>query len=435
MTMKYQVTRLARCAGGKLLAYSLLFSCLGLFSSLAAAQLPELGSPSTGTGVATTAKFFGGATADNSASFGSSFGADQPLGIFTEVQVESGHVNTVGNIYLLIQLGEDIFMRLESGEYAIWDQTLPNLQATLPVRTLQASEPITILENVAFGPAGLAGATLSIFLAYDTAAATGELYYSGVPLTVAIDPEVTEAASLTFFRSNISSPIIQSNCIGCHVSGGSAGGTPLVYATSGVEGFQDTNYNTLLDYIKNVPNGSSKILSRPQGIGHGGGAVLAAESAGFADWSQFVSSVQNEVAGNGSNVQSIFAAVAKMNNEQTLRKAALLYAGSEEDLAVAVRALMSGEGFESFLMETTNDRLLTEAFSTSIFSIVDRAYYPNSYQYFQVPGPVGSDKRLTSEALAQEPLRLVSHVVTNERPYTEVLTADYILSAPLLSTL
>ena len=444
MTMKYQVTRLTRCAGGKLLTYSLLFSCLGLFSSLAAAQLPELGSPSTGSGIATTAKFFGGATADNSVSFGSSFGADQPLDIFTEVQVESGHVNTVGNIYLLIQLGADIFMRLESGEYAVWDQTLENLQATLPGRTLQASEPITILENVAFGPAGLAGATLSIFLAYDTTAATGELYYSGVPLTVAIEAEVTEAASLTFFRSNISSPIIQSNCIGCHVSGGSAGGTPLVYATSGVEGFQDTNYNTLLDYIKNVPNGSSKILSRPQGIGHGGGAVLATESAGFADWSQFVSSVQNEVAGNGSNVQSIFAAVAKMDNEQTLRKAALLYAGrlpteqeiasvsggSEEDLALAVRALMSGEGFESFLMETANDRLLTEAFSTSLFGIVNRAYYPNSYQYYQVPGPIGSDKRLTSEALAQEPLRLVSHVVTNERPYTEVLTADYIMVNP-----
>ena len=444
MTMKYQVTRLTRCAGGKLLTYSLLFSCLGLFSSLAAAQLPELGSPSTGSGIATTAKFFGGATADNSVSFGSSFGADQPLDIFTEVQVESGHVNTVGNIYLLIQLGADIFMRLESGEYAIWDQTLENLQATLPGRTLQASEPITILENVAFGPAGLAGATLSIFLAYDTTAATGELYYSGVPLTVAIEAEVTEAASLTFFRSNISSPIIQSNCIGCHVSGGPAGGTPLVYVTSGVEGFQDTNYNTLLEYIKNVPNGSSKILSRPQGIGHGGGAVLATESAGFADWSQFVSSVQNEVAGNGSNVQSIFAAVAKMDNEQTLRKAALLYAGrlpteqeiasvsggSEEDLALAVRALMSGEGFESFLMETANDRLLTEAFSTSLFGIVNRAYYPNSYQYYQVPGPIGSDKRLTSEALAQEPLRLVSHVVTNERPYTEVLTADYIMVNP-----
>ena len=182
-----------------MLACSLLFSCSGLFFSVASAQLPELGSPSTATGAATTAKFFGGATADNSATFGSSFGGDQPLSLFTEIQVETAHVNTVGNVYLLIQLGEDIFMRLESGEYAIWDQTLPNLQATLPGRTLQASEPITILENVAFGPAGLAGASLAIFLAYDTTAAPGELYYSGVPLIVAIEAEITEAASLTFY--------------------------------------------------------------------------------------------------------------------------------------------------------------------------------------------------------------------------------------------
>ena len=177
-------------------AFSLLISCFGLYSSVASAQLPELGNPSTATGASTTAKFFGGATADNSVSFGSSFAADQPLSLFTEIQVESVHVNTVGNVYLLIQLGNDIFMRLESGDYAIWDQTLPNLQATLPGRTLQASEPITILENVAFGPAGLSGASLAIFLAYDTTAAPGQLYYSGVPLSVAIEAEVTEAARI-----------------------------------------------------------------------------------------------------------------------------------------------------------------------------------------------------------------------------------------------
>lgn len=428
----------------KMLSCCLLFSCIGLFSSIASAQLPELGSPSTATGASTTAKFFGGATADNSSSFGSSFGADQALDLLTEIQVETAHVNTVGNIYLLIQLGEDIFMRLESGEYAIWDQTLPNLQATLPGRTLQVSEPITILENVAFGPAGLAGASLAVFLAYDTTAAPGELYYSGVPLSVAIEAEVAEAASLTFFKSNVSSQIIEINCSGCHITGGSAGGTPLVYVGSSVAGFQEANYNTLLNYIQNVPNGSSNILSRPQGIGHGGGVTLAPGSAVLTDWQQFVSLLQNEVASSGTNVQSIFAAVAKMDNAQTLRKAALLYAGrlpteqevasvssgSEEDLAVAVRALMSEEGFESFLMEAANDRLLTEAFSTSVFGIVDRFYYPNSYQYYQVPSPAGSDKRLTSEALAAEPMRLIANVVTNERPYTEVLTADYIMVNP-----
>lgn len=427
-------------------AFSLLISCFGLYSSVASAQLPELGNPSTATGASTTAKFFGGATADNSVSFGSSFAADQPLSLFTEIQVESVHVNTVGNVYLLIQLGNDIFMRLESGDYAIWDQTLPNLQATLPGRTLQASEPITILENVAFGPAGLSGASLAIFLAYDTTAAPGQLYYSGVPLSVAIEAEVTEAASLTFFKSNISSQIVQSNCIVCHVSGGVAGTTSLLYVPASTAGFQETNYNTLLNYIKTVPNGGSLVLSKPQGVGHGGGVRLQPGSAAFDDWSQFVTTTQNDIAGNGSatNVQSIFAAVAKMDNEQTLRKAALLYAGrlpteqelasvssgNEEDLALAVRALMTGSDFESFLMEATNDRLLTQAFSTSVFSVVDRFRYPNSLQYYQVPAPVGSDKRLTSEALAQEPLRLVANVVTKERPYTEVLTADYIMVNP-----
>ena len=186
----------------KMLACSLLFSCFGMFSTFASAQLPELDSPSTGSGASTTAKFFGGATADNSNSFGSSFGPDQPLDLFTEVQVETEHVNTVRNIYLLIQLGADIFMRLESGEYVVWDQTLANLQATLPGRTLQASEPITILEGVAFGPAGLAGASLAIFLAYDTTAAPNELYYSGVPLSVTIEAEAVDQSSLSFYLSN-----------------------------------------------------------------------------------------------------------------------------------------------------------------------------------------------------------------------------------------
>ena len=363
---------------GKVLACGLLFSCLGLLSNTVSAQLPELASPSTGTGASTTARFFAGATADNSSSFNTSFSGDQALDVLAEVQVESAHVNTAGNIYLVVLLGEDLLMRLESGEYAIWDGTLPNLQATLPGKTLQASEPITIVENLAFGPEGFAGQSLSVFLGYDTQAVPGELYFSGVPLTFAIETEATDPASLTFYIDNVSGPIVQSQCVVCHTNGGVAGPglSALQYVNSSVEGFQQTNYNTLLNYIENVPNGSSLILSKPQGIvAHGGGVQLATGSPQLADWSEFVAASLNDIAGNGSNVQSIFSAVAKMDNEQTLRKAALLYAGrlpteleiasvsdgSEENLAAAIRALMSGEGFEKFLMESANNRLLTEA--------------------------------------------------------------------------
>ena len=185
MNIRYKGASFAHL-GKKALSCSSLLFCFGLLSSFASAQLPELESPSTATGASTTAKFFGGATADNSDTFGSSFRGDQPLDIFIEIQVESDHINTVGNVYLLIQLGADIFMRLQSGEYVIWDQTLNSLQATLQGKTLQASEPIIILENVAFGPAGLSGASLAIFVAYDTMAASGELYYSGKPLSFSI---------------------------------------------------------------------------------------------------------------------------------------------------------------------------------------------------------------------------------------------------------
>ena len=317
MNIRYQGTSFAHL-GKKLLSCSSLLFCFGLLSSLASAQLPELESPSTATGTSTTAKFFGGATADNSDTFGSSFRGDQPLDIFVEIQVESDHINTVGNVYLLIQLGADIFMRLPSGEYVIWDQTLNSLQATLQGRTLQASEPITILENVAFGSAGLSGASLAIFVAYDTIAASGELYYSGMPLSFSIlsdtAPEIPEVAAVaeaaavaaaeaaanpasqTFYLSNISGPIVQTKCLGCHKTTGSASYAGLNYVNSSVDGFQQTNYSTLLDYIKNVPGGASLILSKPQGlVAHGGGMQLSRGTAEFDDWSTLVATMINEV--------------------------------------------------------------------------------------------------------------------------------------------
>ena len=313
MNIRYQGTSFAHL-GKKLLSCSSLLFCFGLLSSFASAQLPELESPSTATGTSTTAKFFGGATADNSDTFGSSFRGDQPLDIFVEIQVESDHINTVGNVYLLIQLGADIFMRLPSGEYVIWDQTLNSLQATLQGRTLQASEPITILENVAFGSAGLSGASLAIFVAYDTIAASNELYYSGMPLSFSIlsdtAPETPEVAAVaeavaeaaanpasqTFYLSNISGPIVQTKCLGCHKTTGSASYAGLNYVNSSVDGFQQTNYSTLLDYIKNVPGGASLILSKPRGlVAHGGGMQLSRGTAEFDDWSTLVATMINEV--------------------------------------------------------------------------------------------------------------------------------------------
>lgn len=422
--------------------------CAGFALQSAAlfAQLPELASPSTVTGDATSARFYAGATADNGLSYSSNFGADQLLDILTEIQVQPDHVNTVGNLYLLVVVGADILMRVESGDFVLWDGAFESLQAMSPARTLQAAEPLSIVGTTAQGLSAAPGASLQVYLAYDTTAVADQLYYSGAPLSLAFDAS-PDPASFTLYTVNISTPIVQSRCIACHTSGGIAQATSLVYVNSTVPDFQQTNYDTLINYIENIANGSSLILSKPQGISHGGGTQLLAGSSEIQLWSEFVSSSLSDIASSGGSTgtsQNIFSAVTKMGNEQTLRKAALLFAGrlpteqetnsviasSEEELATAIRGLMSGDGFENFLMESANNRFLTEAFTYNVFSFIDRFRYPNSYQYYQTPNPLGSDKRLTAEALAREPLKLVSHVVMNERPYTEILTADYIMVNP-----
>ncbi|MCS5581490.1 MAG: hypothetical protein NZ837_13270, partial [Gammaproteobacteria bacterium] len=216
---------------GKLLTT---FFNLAVFLAMpvALAQLPELDLPSTVSGGTTTARFFGGASADNGATYSSSFGYDQAIDIDMEIQVESSHVNTVGNVYVLIVWGDQYFMRIESGAYEVWDLSLENLQAAFPAKTLQSSELINIVNDVAFGPAGVSDTTLALYLAYDSTAAAGEIFYSGSALLVTIEAEQTSSSSFQFYTNNISSPIIQNRCIACHKAGGAAASSALRYVDS-----------------------------------------------------------------------------------------------------------------------------------------------------------------------------------------------------------
>lgn len=128
-------------------------------------------------------------------------------------------------------------------------------------------------------------------------AVTGDYFFNAVPLSVTIeaeedDPEPPVAQSLQIYTDSISSQIIQGNCIGCHTNGGAAGGTALVYANSATSGFLDTNYNTLVNYING--GNSSTLLSKPQGIGHGGGVRLQSSSTDFQNLEAFVNAVLAE---------------------------------------------------------------------------------------------------------------------------------------------
>ena len=252
-------------------------------------QLPELASPSSASGNPTTARFFGGASADNGETFGSGFDFNTPLDISGSIQIEESHINTVGNLYIVVLLGEDYLYRDSEGNYQAWDLELSTLQAASPDKTLSSFEPLTIVDDMPLGPAGAAGLTLSIFFAYNTSAVPGELYYSGTPVTLAIGAEPpAEPASLTLYNASISAPIVQSRCVSCHVSGGVSGNTRLVFVSSSVDNYMTLNYNEMVDFVRNTPNGASLILSKPQGIGHGGGIQLLSGSIELDNLSKFI---------------------------------------------------------------------------------------------------------------------------------------------------
>ena len=252
-------------------------------------ELPELASPSSASGYPTTARFFGGASADNGETFGSGFDFNTPLDISGSIQIEESHTNTVGNLYIVVLLGEDYLYRDSEGNYQAWDLDLSTLQAASPDKTLSSFEPLTIVDDVPLGPAGAAGLTLSIFFAYNTSAVPGELYYSGTPVTLAIGTEPpAEPASLTLYNASISAPVVQSRCVSCHVSGGVSGNTRLVFVRSSVDNYMTLNFNEMVDFVRNTPNGASLILSKPQGIGHGGGIQLLSGSIELDNLSKFI---------------------------------------------------------------------------------------------------------------------------------------------------
>ena len=159
----------------------------GLVSVVALAQPPELGNPSTGSGQSTTARFFGGATADDGVSYPGTYSPDDPLDVLGELHVEAGHVSSVGNLYVVGSDGVQFYHRLEDGSFDLWDGEIATLMPTAAAIPLSAVEELSIIEDLPFGAAGVTEGTILIYLAYDTQQVPGEIYYSGDPITITIE--------------------------------------------------------------------------------------------------------------------------------------------------------------------------------------------------------------------------------------------------------
>ena len=265
-------------------------------------------------------------------------------------------------------------------------------------------------------------------------------------------------SALAFFLNRISGPIVQAKCVNCHVEGGLSGHTRLIFQPSSNPDHAARNLAAIRNFLATVEGGANRILNKIQGVGHGGGIQVPAGSDDFANMASFLGLLGYDGGlGPGLSPETLFDTVTMASPGKTLRRAALIFggriptreeleaveSGTEEDLREAIRNLMRGPGFHQFLIRASNDRLLTDRELSDAIPLTTRFVDFSNLHWAKAMAAIEKGYRNPWEdpeygrwvervhyGFGRAPLELIAHVVENDRPYTEVLTADYIMANP-----
>ena len=261
------------------------------------------------------------------------------------------------------------------------------------------------------------------------------------------------AATAEEVFATLISPIVQSQCVNCHVDGGVSGNTRLVFVTDADADHLAKNFSVFETVVADVEDGADYILNKVQGVGHGGSVQLAAGSDGFSHMERFLRLLEGEeVDATAVTPANLFDGVRLESWSNTLRRAAIVFAGrnpTEEEYAsirgasvnafrAAIRGLMEGPEFHEFLIRGSNDRLLTDRERFVLLKGIPSpfvSYIDELHRLATLDGNRFGENVWRWDTAAQygarrAPLELVAHVAENDLPYTDLLLADYVMANP-----
>ncbi len=254
-----------------------------------------------------------------------------------------------------------------------------------------------------------------------------------------------------FFKEELWATTLSTKCITCHNQTGAAKDSQFVLQSSDWTGYLEANLATFERLAKLEYEGEPWILVKPTAtVEHGGGVQFERGSAEFEAFSAMVDRIKNPVvcATDPNQHDDYFDGVALLDEVETLRKASLNLVGrlptAEEELAVlnggepaldiVLDAMMREEPFYDRLVEIYNDQFLTDRYFGDVraLDLLDEEDYPGVYWFESIADEDERNRarRLSNEAVAREVPELVAHVVRNDRPFTEILTADYTVVNP-----
>lgn len=260
-----------------------------------------------------------------------------------------------------------------------------------------------------------------------------------------------------YFNQKVFKPVLEQRCFSCHNSSGVAQYTKFVLEPSSKTGYVDANMAVFAEMAKYEREGELLLLAKPQGkFDHGGAKVLAAGSPELEAIQSMLGRLKNPVVcDDEKTVAEEFSPVELLTPEETARRATLNLGGrlptAEEQqlieeqgldaLDTIVANLAKEDTFYVRLEEMFNDLFLTNRYlgGTSAVDLLNRDRFPNARWYREDDAAtrmgvseayVELANNHTNNAVASAPLKLISHIVREDRPFTEILTADYMMVTP-----
>ncbi len=326
---------------------------------------------------------------------------------------------------------------------------------------------LIVWSGVFLGPGVFLGivAALSGCQGGGSASSSSRVVASSSPIAVSAGPSSVRASSAQvassasainansatqYYVAQLDPSLIQAQCLICHNSTGIAKSTRLVFTT-----LATANAAALITYSQTLGL-SQTLLRKVKGSdNHGGGVQLTESAEGYQKLVYWLSLLNGQ--SSSATSANAFQKMTLAPYAATLRRASLFMTGqfpTPQQLAAVtdealyrstLKALLQGPGFHEFIIRAANDRLLTDAFNNDLaLDIFD----PNSNFY-----PVLADSFVKANQTNQReqfyqttypairygaalaPLELIAHVVESDKPYTEILTANYSLANPQLAAI
>jgi hypothetical protein len=278
------------------------------------------------------------------------------------------------------------------------------------------------------------------------------------------------AAKDNDFEDEVWAKVAVQTCLTCHRKGGDAESSKFVLLdprkSEGAARDEAMRQNraAFVRMASLKEGGKSRMLLKVVGeLEHGGADVLEPDSASYRVLADFVRRVNGlnsgtapHVAGN-SKAPPFFEGVVMLDDRRLLRRATLSLAGrlltNEEVGSVAkdgrqalpqiLDVVMKEDAFYDRLREGFNDIFLTLGIDGNADQTVlsyehfektrhwyqkhDLSHIKDENERRRAGYKLAADYR---QALLGEPMKLIEHIVRNDKPFTEIVTADYIMLSP-----